>query len=74
MSEQKIDNPAQRLLDLLEQGNKYQRTDNFRKVWQKILQVEYNRRGHAHDIRRSAYSFDQPEQIAINGPFIEGAI
>ncbi|EDI4631237.1 hypothetical protein NQ468_001264 [Salmonella enterica] len=40
MSELKIDNPAQRLLDLLEQGNEYQRTDNCRKVWQKILQVE----------------------------------
>ncbi|ECO0851104.1 hypothetical protein AA073_17430 [Salmonella enterica subsp. enterica serovar Newport] len=40
MSELKIDNPAQRLLDLLEQGNEYQRDDNCRKVWQKILQVE----------------------------------
>ncbi|WP_312629548.1 hypothetical protein [Scandinavium sp.] len=40
MSELKIDNPAQRLLDLLEQGNKYQRTENCRKVWQNILQTE----------------------------------
>lgn len=40
MSELKIDNPAQRLLDLLEQGNEYQRTDNCRSVWQQILQVE----------------------------------
>lgn len=30
----------QRLLDLLEQGNEYQRTDNCRSVWQKILHVE----------------------------------
>lgn len=36
MSELKIDNPAQRLLDLPEQGNEYQGTDNCRKVWQKI--------------------------------------
>lgn len=40
MSELKIDNPAQRLLDLLEQGKKYQKTDNCRKVWQQILEVE----------------------------------
>lgn len=40
MSELKIDNPAQRLLNLLEQGNGYQRTDNCRRIWQKILQVE----------------------------------
>lgn len=40
MSELKIDNPAQRLLDLLEQGNNYKREDNCRAVWQKILQVE----------------------------------
>lgn len=40
MSELKIDNPAQRLLDLLEQGMRYKRTDNCRKVWQQILKVE----------------------------------
>lgn len=35
MSELKTDNPAQRLLDLFEQENEYQITDNCRKVWQK---------------------------------------
>jgi len=40
MSELKIDNPAQRLLDLLEQGTGYPRHENCRKVWKKILQVE----------------------------------
>ncbi len=36
MSELKIDNPAQRLLDLLEQEKNYKREDNCRVVWQKI--------------------------------------
>ncbi len=40
MDELKIDNPAQRLLDLLEQGKGYKKTDNCRKVWQQILQAE----------------------------------
>ncbi|HAG1892263.1 TPA: hypothetical protein G8W59_004337 [Salmonella enterica] len=58
MSEQKIDNPAQRLLDLPEQGNEYQRTDNCRKVWQKILQVEGMEEQHL--LTRLACTMAQP--------------
>ncbi|WP_282808201.1 hypothetical protein [Hafnia alvei] len=39
MSELKIDNPAQRLLDLLEQGTKHRRAENCREVWQHLLQT-----------------------------------
>lgn len=40
MSEPKMDNPAQRLLDLLEKGSRYPKTDNCREVWQSLLQTE----------------------------------
>ena len=40
MSELKIDNPAQRLLDLLEQGNKYKKAENCREVWRHLLLAE----------------------------------
>lgn len=43
MSELKIDNPALRLLDILEKGQGYNRTDNCRKVWMEILQAENER-------------------------------
>ncbi|WP_368927355.1 hypothetical protein [Serratia marcescens] len=61
MSELKIDNPAQRLLDLLEQGNKYQRTDNCRAVWQQILQVEG--RAEQHLLTRLAHAMALPGRI-----------
>lgn len=61
MSELKIDNPAQRLLDLLEQGNKYQRTDNCRNVWQKILQVEGMEEQHL--LTRLAHAMALPGRI-----------
>ncbi|ELN2579005.1 hypothetical protein RY966_004815 [Enterobacter kobei] len=40
MTELKIDNPAQRLLDILEAGKSYPKTDGCRAVWQQILLVE----------------------------------
>ncbi|HIH1547024.1 TPA: hypothetical protein ACYJH5_003925 [Salmonella enterica] len=43
MSELKIDNPVLRLLDILEKGQGYNRTDNCRKVWMEILQAENER-------------------------------
>lgn len=63
MSELKIDNPAQRLLDLLEQGTRYQRTDNCRAVWQQILQVEG--RAEQHLLTRLAHS------MAMRGRIIQ---
>ncbi|CCG85987.1 hypothetical protein [Erwinia piriflorinigrans] len=40
MTDLKIDNPAQRLLDLLEKGRLYAEHQNCREVWKKILNVE----------------------------------
>jgi hypothetical protein len=40
VTELKIDNPAQRLLDILEAGKSYPKTDGCRAVWQQILLVE----------------------------------
>lgn len=61
MSELKIDNPAQRLLDLLEQGKKYQTTDNCPKVWQQILQVEGMEKQHL--LTRLAHAMAFPGRI-----------
>jgi len=61
MSELKIDNPAQRLLDLLEQGNNHQRTDKCRAVWQHILQVEG--RAEQHLLTRLAHAMALPGRI-----------
>ncbi|HFF1824728.1 TPA: hypothetical protein ACGEZE_004616 [Raoultella ornithinolytica] len=61
MSEMKIDNPAQRLLDLLEQGKQYQKADNCRKVWQQILQVEGMEEHHL--LTRLAYAMALPGRI-----------
>lgn len=40
MSELKIDNPALRLLDILEQGRSYQASDSCREVWKALLQTQ----------------------------------
>jgi len=40
MSELKIDNPALRLLDILEQGKSYQASDSCREVWKALLQTQ----------------------------------
>lgn len=42
MSELKIDNPAQRLLDILESGRAHSGHLNCREVWKKILDVKQN--------------------------------
>lgn len=61
MSELKIDNPAQRLLDLLEQGNRYQKTENCRAVWKQILQVEG--RAEHHLLTRLGHAMALPGRI-----------
>jgi len=61
MSELKIDNPAQRLLDLLEQGKNYKREDNCRVVWQQILQVEGMEEQHL--LTRLAFAMALPGRI-----------
>lgn len=40
MSELKIDNPALRLLDILEQGKSYRASDSCREVWKALLQTQ----------------------------------
>lgn len=42
MSELKIDNPAQRLLDILEHGRAHPAHQNCRDVWCKLLEVRKN--------------------------------
>lgn len=61
MSELKIDNPAQRLLDLLEQGKKYPTNHNCRTVWQQILQVEGMEEQHL--LTRLAHAMALPGRI-----------
>lgn len=61
MSELKIDNPAQRLLDLLEQGKNYKREDNCRVVWQQILQVVGMEEQHL--LTRLAFAMALPGRI-----------
>lgn len=61
MSELKIDNPAQRLLDLLEQGKIYNREDNCRVVWQQILQVVGMEEQHL--LTRLAFAMALPGRI-----------
>lgn len=61
MDELKIDNPAQRLLDLLEQGKGYKKTDNCRKVWQQILQAEGMEEQHL--LTRLAHAMALPGRI-----------
>lgn len=39
MSELKIDNPAQRLLDILEEGKQYDRTEKCRQARKTILSI-----------------------------------
>ncbi|WP_047626407.1 hypothetical protein [Enterobacter sp. ZOR0014] len=39
MSELKIDNPAQRLLDLISEGKNFNSTDYSREVWKKLLDI-----------------------------------
>ncbi|EGX8244403.1 hypothetical protein JS781_004368 [Salmonella enterica subsp. enterica serovar Reading] len=46
MSELKIDNPAQRLLDILEAGKKLPDTWNCRNAWIELLNVEENNEQH----------------------------
>jgi hypothetical protein len=61
VSELKIDNPAQRLLDLLEQGKNYKREDNCRVVWQQILQVVGMEEQHL--LTRLAFAMALPGRI-----------
>lgn len=61
MSELKIDNPARRLLDLLEQGKNFERTVSCRAVWQKILHVEGMEEQHL--LSRLAHAMELPGRI-----------
>lgn len=42
----KIDNPAQRLLDILEKGKQYNTGENCRGVWKKMLHIQHNAEHH----------------------------
>lgn len=46
MSELKIDNPAQRLLDILEAGKTLPDAQNCRKAWIELLHAEENNEQH----------------------------
>lgn len=46
MNELKIDNPAQRLLDILEAGKTQKRDQNCRLVWVFLLQAQKNNEQH----------------------------
>jgi hypothetical protein len=45
MNELKIDNPAQRLLDILSAGQKIATHNSCRKAWQAILKIEDGNEG-----------------------------
>ncbi|WLI76972.1 hypothetical protein Q5705_20825 [Kosakonia sp. H02] len=61
MSELKIDNPAQRLLDLLEAGKKYSQTQSCRAVWVSLLDAQENNEQHL--LSRLARVMELPGRI-----------
>lgn len=61
MSELKIDNPAQRLLDILETGKKHPDSQNCRKVWIELLHAEENNEQHL--LSRLAKVMELPGRI-----------
>ncbi|CDF56868.1 hypothetical protein FZ703_04585 [Salmonella enterica subsp. enterica serovar Bovismorbificans] len=61
MSELKIDNPAQRLLDILEAGKKLPDAWNCRNAWIELLNVEENNEQHL--LSRLAKVMELPDRI-----------
>ena len=61
MSELKIDNPAQRLLDILETGKTLPDAWNCRKAWIELLNVEENNEQHL--LSRLAKVMELPDRI-----------
>ncbi len=61
MSELKIDNPAQRLLDILEAGKTYSQGTNCREVWVLLLQAQLNNEQHL--LSRLARVMELPGRI-----------
>ncbi|WP_254919487.1 hypothetical protein [Pantoea sp. VS1] len=61
MSELKIDNPAQRLLDILEAGKKHSQASNCRAVWISLLQAHQNNEQHL--LSRLARVMELPGRI-----------
>ncbi len=61
MSELKIDNPAQRLLDILETGKTLPDAQNCRKAWIELLHAEENNEQHL--LSRLAKVMELPGRI-----------
>ncbi|HCR3024261.1 TPA: hypothetical protein ON323_003355 [Serratia marcescens] len=61
MTELKIDNPAQRLLDILEEGKQYNTGENCRAVWKKMLHIQHN--AEHHILIRLSQVMALPERI-----------
>lgn len=61
MDELKIDNPAQRLLDLLEEGKQYNINENCRAVWKKMLHIDQD--AEHHILIRLSQVMALPERI-----------
>lgn len=61
MSELKIDNPAQRLLDILEAGKTHSQVANCREVWVSLLQAQQNNEQHL--LSRLARVMELPGRI-----------
>ena len=61
MSELKIDNPAQRLLDILEAGKTHSQAANCRVVWVSLLQAHQNNEQHL--LSRLARVMELPGRI-----------
>ncbi|WP_337014344.1 hypothetical protein [Pantoea sp. AS142] len=61
MNELKIDNPAQRLLEILEEGKSYSPNENCRKVWVLLLQAQKNNEQHL--LSRLARVMELPGRI-----------
>lgn len=61
MDELKIDNPAQRLLDILEEGKRYNAGENCRAVWRTLLHID--RDAEHHILIRLSQVMALPERI-----------
>lgn len=61
MDELKIDNPAQRLLDILEEGKQYNTGENCRAVWKKMLHIHQD--AEHHILIRLSQMMALPERI-----------
>jgi hypothetical protein len=61
MDELKIDNPAQRLLDLLEEGKQHNAGSNCRAVWKTLLHIDGD--AEHHILIRLSQVMALPERI-----------